>query len=93
MALRHMLASEITNKNALNSIMHDKKRVLIRSGRKTIGAFITTEELNRLKEMERREDEKDVKRALKVLREIKSGKQKLYSLEEVEKEFGIKHND
>jgi hypothetical protein len=93
MALRHILASEIMNKEALNSVVRDKKRVLVRSGRKTIGAFVTTEELNRLKEMERREDEKDVKRALKILREVKSGKQKLYSLEEVEKEFGIKYKD
>ncbi|MDR0307190.1 MAG: hypothetical protein LBI42_10180 [Chitinispirillales bacterium] len=90
MAARHMLASEITNKEALNSVTNNKERVLVRNGRRTIGAFITTEDLEKLKEMERREDEIDRKIVLKVRKELKSGKQKLITLEEVKKELGIK---
>lgn len=91
MAERQMLASDIINKKALDSVVHDKKRVLVRSGRKTIGAFVTTEELRTLREIEQREDERDRKAVLKIRQNLKFGKTKLYSLEEVEKEFGIKY--
>lgn len=90
MAARHILTSEITNKAALNSVVHDKRRVLVRSGSKTVGAFVTTEELKKLKEIERREDEKEIKKYKKILEEIDSGKSTTISLEDIKKKHGIK---
>ncbi|MDR0306676.1 MAG: hypothetical protein LBI42_07540 [Chitinispirillales bacterium] len=89
MAARHMLACEITNKEALNSVMHDKERVLVRSGKKTIGAFVTAEELEILEEIERREDEIDRKKVLKAREDLKTGKQKLIPWEEVKKNLEL----
>lgn len=45
---------------------------------------------NRYKLLERKEAREDVKDAKRILREIKSGKQKIYSRKEFEKKTGVK---
>jgi len=80
--------SDIHNEEAVKCVKAGE-RVLVRSGSKTVGAIVSAYELKILREIERREDEEDCRIVEKIMQEVKSGKQKLYSLEEVKRELGL----
>ena len=87
----HLPVSEFKNEIAevVNRVAYAGERVLLQRHGKDVAALVSMKELKVLEEIERMEDEIDLKEALKALREIKSGKDKVAAWNSVKKDFGL----
>jgi prevent-host-death family protein len=87
----HIPVSEFKNEIAesLNRVIYAGERVLLQRHGKDVAALVSMKELRILEEIEEKDDENDLKEALKVLQKIKSGQTGVMSLEEAKKELGL----
>jgi prevent-host-death family protein len=87
----HIPVSDFKNEIAevINRVAYAGERVLLQRHGKDVAALVSMKELKILQEIEKMEDEIDLKEALKALKEIKSGKDKMTSWDSVKKDFGL----
>ena len=87
----HIPVSDFKNEIAevINRVAYAGERVLLQRHGKDVAALVSMKELKVLQEIEQMEDEIDLKAALKALKEIKSGKDKVTSWDSVKKDFGL----
>ena len=87
----HIPVSVFKNEIAetLNRVIYSGERVALQRHGKDVAALVSIKELELIEEIEQMEDEIDLKAALKALKEIKSGKDKVIAWDDVKKEFGL----
>jgi len=87
----HMPVSAFKNaiSDTLNQVAYSGQRILLQRHGKNVVALISMEELKIIEEIERIEDESDIKEALKVLKKIKRGETELVSWEDAKKELNL----
>ena len=89
--MHHIPVSDFKNKIAevVNRVAYAGERVLLQRHGKDVAALVSMKELKVLEEIERMEDEIDLKEARKALNEIKSGKEKVVPWDRNRKNFGL----
>jgi prevent-host-death family protein len=87
----HLPVSEFKNEIAetLNRVVYAGERIVLQRHGKDVAAVVSIKELQILDEIERREDEIDHKEALRTLKELKVGKDKIIAWDDVKKDFGL----
>lgn len=87
----HIPVREFKNEisETLNRVVYTGERVLLQRHGKDVVALVSMKELHVLENIERMEDEIDLKEAHKALKEIKSGKDKIVVWNDVKKDFGV----
>jgi prevent-host-death family protein len=87
----HIPVSEFKNEIAetLNHVIYGKERVLLQRHGKDVAALVSMKELKILEKIEQMEDEIDFKKAIKALKEIKTGKDNVISWNDVKKHFDL----
>lgn len=87
----HIPVSEFKNEisETLNRVVYSGERVFLQRHGKDVVALVSMKELQILEEIEQMEDEIDLKNALVALKDLKSGKDKVVSWDDVKKDFGI----
>jgi len=85
----HIPVSEFKNEisETLNRVVYAGERVLLQRHGKDVAALVSVKEVELLEEIERMEDEIDLKEALKALKEIRSGKDRVVPWDEVKKDL------
>jgi prevent-host-death family protein len=87
----HIPVSEFKNEisETLNRVVYSGERVLLQRHGKDVVALVSMKELQVLEDIEQMEDEIDIKKALIALKDLKSGKDKAVTWDEVKKDFGV----
>jgi len=87
----HIPVSSFKNEIAetLNRVAYAGERVLLQRHGKDVAALVSMKELAVLEELEKMEEEQDIKNALKVLKRIKDGKSSTVVWDDAKKELGI----
>lgn len=87
----HIPVSEFKNEisETLNRVVYAGERVLLQRHGKDVAALVSMRELQVLEDIEQMEDEIDLKEALIALKDLKSGKDKVVSWNDVKKDFAI----
>jgi antitoxin Phd len=87
----HLPVSEFKNEIAetLNRVVYAGERIVLQRHGKDVAAVVSIKELQILDEIERQEDEIDHKEALRTLKELKVGKDKIIAWDDVKKDFGL----
>jgi prevent-host-death family protein len=87
----HIPVSEFKNEisESINKVAFSKERISLQQHGKDVAALISMEDLKLLEDFEKVEDVIDLKEALKALKEIRSGKDKVVSWNDVKTDFGL----
>lgn len=87
----HIPVSEFKNEisETLNRVVYAGERVLLQRHGKDVAALVSMRELQVLEDIEQIEDEIDLKEAIIALRDLKSGKDKVVSWDDVKKDFKV----